>query len=114
MRNISTAEAFLIFAKWRDECSQIQLSIFEPNGKSHGTPFSISAVSEKDEEIAGEIVQSEEKRKCALRLRGSIFAYGEPSEDAVFPEFAEGKWASYIDAECPNGVRFVFAERSKA
>jgi hypothetical protein len=110
MMNISSSEAFLIFAKWRDFKPQIQL-MRKPAGEVAGTPASIILISEKDESIDVEIVLNGQKTKCRFDLRGASFSYGEPADSAVFPEFAEGKWASYLDAQCPSGTLFIFAER---
>jgi hypothetical protein len=113
MTKISSAEAFLIFAKWRDEKSQVQLSIRKPDGSSAGTPVSIISISGTKESVSAEIVLSGQKKKCLLDCRNASFSYGEPAEVAVFPEFAEGTWASYLVAECPSGTALVFAERVK-
>ena len=113
MTNISSADAFLIFAKWRDDKSQVQLSIHKPDGMVAGTPVSIISISESEESISAEIVLDGQKKKCRLNFRGGSFSYGEPADSAIFPEFAEGKWASYLDVQCPSGTIFIFAERFK-
>ena len=99
MTNISSADAFLIFAKWRDDKPQVQLSMHKPDGRSDGTPVSIISISENEESVFAEITLDGQKKECTLNFRGAVFSYGEPSDSAVFPEFAEGKWASYLDVE---------------
>jgi len=111
MTNISSTDAFLIFARWRDGKQQVQLSIHKPDGKSDGSPVSIISISENEESVFAEIVLDREKKKCLLNFRGASFSYGEPGDSAVFPEFAEGKWSSYLDVRCPSGTLFIFAER---
>lgn len=113
MMKISSAHAFLILGKWRDDKPQVQLSIHKSDGTADGTPVSIISISESEESILAEIVLDGQKKKCLLNFRGASFSYGEPADSAVFPEFAEGKWASYLDVECLSGTIYVFAERFK-
>jgi hypothetical protein len=53
-------------------------------------------VSDSEESVLAEIVVSEQKKKCLLDFREASFSHGEPSDSAVFPEFAEGNWVSYL------------------
>ncbi len=113
MTSISPADAFLIFARWRDGKPLVQHSMHKSDGKSGGTPVSIISISENEESVFAEIVLDGQEKKCLLNFKGASFSYGEPSDSAVFPEFAEGKWASYLDVTCPSGNLYVFAERFK-
>jgi hypothetical protein len=111
MTNISSADAFLIFAKWRDEKPHVQLSMHKSDGRSGGTPVSIISISENEESILAEIVLDGQKKQCRFDFRQATFSYGEPADSAVYPEFAEGKWSSYLDVACLSGALYVFAER---
>jgi hypothetical protein len=114
MEKISSAEAFLIFGKWRDEKSQVQLGISERNKLPRGTPAVITEISEQDETVDAVIVLNGQGQPCRLNFRGTSFQYGEPADSAGYPEFAEGKWVSYLHAVCPSGNEYVFAERFTA
>ncbi len=109
--NISASEAFLMFGKWRDGKSPVQLSIRKADGSEQGSPVSIISTSEIDESVDAEIVANTQKQSCRLDLRGASFSYGEPAHSALYPEFAEGKWTSYLVVECPTGTMFLSAER---
>jgi hypothetical protein len=110
MMSISSSEAFLILGKWRDNKAQLQIGFFKP-GKNAGTPGVITDTSPKDETIEALIVVNGQTAKWRFPLRGASFQYGEPADSAVFPEFAEGKWSSYLVAELPDGNTILFAER---
>ena len=110
MTSISSADAFLIFGKWRDNESQIQVS-FRKEGKSAGSPAGILEVFPKEESISALIVVDGQPAKWTGDFRRASFSYGEPKDTAAFPEFAEGKWASYLLVELPDGDSILFAER---
>ncbi len=110
MISISSSEAFLILGKWRENNSQLQLTI-RSAGKTVGSPARITETSPSDESISALIVLDGQTQLCRLDFRGASFQYGEPSDSALFPEFAEGKWASYLLVEVPSGNVYFFAER---
>ena len=110
MTNISSSDAFGILGKWRDGTSQLHLSMRKADGSMDGALASIISVSDSEESVLAEIVVSEQKKKRLLDFREAFFSSGEPSDSAVFPEFAEGKWVSYLAVECPTGAMFLFAE----
>jgi hypothetical protein len=110
MRNISSSDAFLILGKWRDKKSQLQIS-FAGRGQLAGTPAVVIETSPQEETLSASIVASGQAAVWRCNLRGASFQYGEASDSAVFPEFAEGKWVSYLLAELPEGKTILFAER---
>jgi hypothetical protein len=113
MTNISPTDAFLMFAKWRDEKPQVQFCLRKVGSHMVSSPVSIFSISGNEERIDVEIVLNGQNQKCALDFRGASFSYGEPLDSAVFPEFAEKVWASYLSVDCPTGTQFLFAERSE-
>lgn len=111
MVKISASEAFLIFGKWRDSKAQLQIGFFKLDGKTAGTPGVITEASPKEETISAVIVANGQEAGWRCSLRDASFQYGEPSDSAVYPEFAEGKWASYLSVELPDGNTVIFADR---
>jgi hypothetical protein len=110
MNEISSGVALWILDKWRLSKSQLQASIFR-DGKSQGTPATIEEISPGKEKILVSIEVSGQPAKWNLPVAGCRFSFGVPLEVAVFPEFAEGKWVSYLNIELPTGETVVFAER---
>jgi hypothetical protein len=111
MINISSADAFLIFGKWRDNKSQLQVSFLESGKQVGGTPAVIIESSPKEETISVSIVAIEQPAQWDVSLRGASFQYGEPSDSPPFPERAEGVWESYLCVEMLDGKMAFFAER---
>jgi len=111
MTNISSSDAFVILEKWRDGTSQVRLSMRNADGSVDGTPVSIISTSDSDESVLVEMLLSGQGEKCCLDFRDASFSQGDPSDSAVFPEFAEGRWVSYLVVEFPTGAMFAFAER---
>lgn len=110
MTSISSSDAFLILGKWRDNKSQLQISL-ERQGKSAGTPAVIIETSPNEEGISASIVASGQAALWRCNFRGASFQYGEAADSAAFPEFAEGRWVSYLLADMPDGGTVLFAER---
>lgn len=110
MKKLSSSDAFLILGKWRDEKSQVQIN-FLHDGKQVGSPLEITEVSQGNEAVVATIVLNGQKTPCDFDFSGASFQYGEPLDTAPFPEFAEGKWESYLLIECPSGRSFLFAAR---
>jgi hypothetical protein len=113
MMNISFSEACLILAKWRDNKSQLQITFFKPKEDlpSQGSPGIILNCPGKDAIVSALIIIDGQQAEWRVNLEGASFQYGEPVDSAVFPEFAEGKWASYLSVELHTGDLITFAER---
>ena len=111
MKSISLSDAFLMFAKWRDEKPRMRFCLRKKDSPFVGSPASIISTSESEERIDVEIILNGQNQKCGLNFRGASFSYGEPADSALFPEFAERVWASYLSVDCPSGTQFMFAER---
>lgn len=114
MMSISTSEAFLIFAKWRDQKSQLQIGFFRPklNPRPVGSPGIILSCSEQHNSISAVILIDGQQNEWRVNLADAAFQYGEPADTAVFPEWAERKWQSYLSVELPTGDSVIFAERA--
>jgi hypothetical protein len=110
MKSISSDEAFLIFGMWRDNASQLQLNMRGAR-ENISSPAWITEISTIDFSVSGWIVADGQKAKCVFDFRDAVFEYGEPLDTAVYPEFAEGKWASYLLVTAPSGSTFFFTER---
>jgi hypothetical protein len=110
MNEISSGVAFGILEKWSDSSAQLQVSVYRA-GKSQGTPAVIISTDPGSEKIVASILESGQPAKWNLPLHGSKFSFGVPSEDAPYPEFAEGKWVAYLVADLPGGETIVFSER---
>jgi hypothetical protein len=111
MKPISASDAFLIFEKWRDEQPQVHLSMRKKDGSSHGSsPVSIISTSEGDGTLDAQVVVDGKEQRWRVDWREASYLYGEPSDSAVYPEFVEGKWASYLVVDAPTTMD-LFAER---
>lgn len=113
MTSISSEEAFLIFGKWRDNKSQLQITFFKPKDEfpPQSSPGIILNCPGNDERLSAAIVVNGQQHEWRVDLAGASFQYGEPSDSALFPELAEGKWASYLSVELHTGDLILFAER---
>jgi len=111
MTSLSSSEAFLIFGKWRDNESQLQIVFFGFGKLVGSTPGVIKETSPNEESVAAFIVEKGQPAEWRVSLRGASFQYGEPLDSALYPELAEGKWASYLFVELPDGKSIFFAER---
>jgi len=113
MTSISFSDAFLIFGKWRDNESQLQIRVSKPGKLAATPPGRILTCSPNEEKISLSIVVDRQNAIWDLPLAGASFQYGEPADSAVFPEFAERKWSSYLLAELTDGSSVLFAARSE-
>jgi hypothetical protein len=57
------------------------------------------------------ILEAGQKKEWRVSFEGCKFSFGVASECAVFPEFTEGKWVSYMAIEFPVGKQVLLAER---
>ena len=112
MNEISSGMAFWIFEIWRRMSTQLQLSYFGEWSDSIGSPAVIWHTSPISSKVSFVILDTAgQKREWKLSFGDCKFSFGVASECAVFPEFAEGKWVSYLSVELPNGKRILAAER---
>jgi hypothetical protein len=110
MNEISSGVAFWIFDNWRRVNAQLQASFFS-GSESAGSPAVIWRTSPNENKVSFVIVEAGQKKEWKVSFEHCKFSFGVASECAVFPEFAEGKWVSYMAIEFPNGKRVLLAER---
>jgi hypothetical protein len=110
MNEISSGVAFWIFDIWRQINAQLQASFFS-GSESAGSPAVIWRTSPMESKVSFVIFEAEQKKEWRVSFENCQFSFGVASESAVFPEFAEGKWVSYMAIEFPNGKRVLLAER---
>jgi len=109
---ISTEDAYLIFNKWRDEQSALQLVMKRPPGlRAVNSAFIKSVLPHSHQVLIAALVDSEYV-SVAVNLEGAEYEYEDAS--AVLPDFAGGKWVCFLAANFPNGNRYVFGERTAA
>lgn len=111
MNEISSGVAFWILEKWRNMSVQLQLSYFS-GSSAQGSPAVISRISPMASKVSFVILDPDgQKKEWTLSFEYCKFSFGVAAECAVFPEFAEGKWVSYLAIELPNGKQILVAER---
>jgi hypothetical protein len=109
---ISTEDAYLIFDKWRDEQSPLQLVMKRPPGlRAVNSAFIKSVLPHSHQVLIAALVDSDYV-SVAVNLEGAEYEYEDAS--AVLPDFAGGKWVCFLAANFPNGNRYVFGERAPA
>ncbi len=112
MSRISPEDAYLIFDKWRDEQSPLQLVMTRPPGlRAVNSAFVKSVQPHSHQVVIAALVESE-YLNVAVNLEAAEYEYEDAS--AVLPEFAGGKWVCFLAANFPNGNRYVFGERASA
>jgi hypothetical protein len=111
MTDISSGVAFWIFDAWRKV--EAQLQVVSINGALRAsTPAVIWHTFPIASKISMVILLDDgQKREWELPLADAKFSFGTVGECAVFPEFAEGKWVSFLVADLPSGTQMLFAER---
>src|ERR1700693_3481162 len=110
MNEISSGAAFWILDKLRASNAQLQVSVYRDE-KPQGSPAIVLSTDPGSGKVLVSILEREQPAKWTIPLCGSKFSFGVPSEDAIFPEFAEGKWVSLLICDLPSGERIVFSER---
>jgi hypothetical protein len=109
---ISTEDAYLIFDKWREEQSPLQLVMKRPPGlRAVNSTFVKSVLAASHQVLIAALVDSE-YLSVAVNLEGAEFEYEDAN--AILPDFAGGKWVCFLAANFPNGNRYVFGERAAA
>ena len=112
MSRISTEDAYLIFDKWREEQSALQLVMKRPPGlRAVNSVFVKSVLAASHQVLIAALVDSE-YLNVAVNLEAAEYEYEDAS--AVLPDFAGGKWVCFLAANFPNGNRYVFGERAAA
>jgi hypothetical protein len=109
---ISPEDAYLLFDKWREERSPLQLVMKRPPGlRAVNAAFVKSVLPHSREVLIAALVDSEYV-SVAVNLEGAEYEYEDAN--AVLPEFAGRKWVCFLAANFPNGNRYVFGERAAA
>ena len=112
MSRISTEDAWLIFDKWREEQSPLQLVMKRPPGlRAVNSVFVKTVLSTSHQVLIAALVDGE-YLNVSVNLEAAEYEYEDAS--AVLPEFAGGKWVCFLAANFPNGNRYVFGERAAA
>jgi len=107
---ISTEDAYLIFDKWREERSQLQLVMKRPPGlRAVHSTFVKSVLPASHQVLIAALVDGE-YLSVAVNLEGAEYDYEDAS--VILPEFAGGKWVCFLAADFPNGNRYVFGEQA--
>jgi len=110
MSRISSDDAYLIFDKWREERSPLQLVMKRPPGlRSVNSAFVTKVLHQTSQVLISALVDGE-YLDVAVNLTSAEYEY----EDAtvVLPEFAGEKWVCFLAANFPNGNRYVFGEKA--
>jgi len=109
---ISPEDAYLIFDKWREEQSPLQLVMRRPPGLRAVNSTFVKSVLPHSHQVLITALVAGEYLNVAVNLEGAEYEYEDAS--AVLPEFAGGKWVCFLAANFPNGNRYVFGERAAA
>ena len=109
---ISPEDAYLIFDKWREEQSPLQLVMRRPPGLRAVNSTFVKSVLPHSHQVLITALVAGEYLNVAVNLEGAEYEYEDAS--AVLPEFAGGKWICFLAANFPNGNRYVFGERAVA
>ena len=112
MSRISPEDAYLIFDKWREERSPLQLVMKRPPGLRAVNAAFVKGVLQHSHEVLIAALVDGEYVNVAVNLEGAEYEYEDAH--AVLPEFAGGKWVCFLAANFPNGNRYVFGERAAA
>ncbi len=112
MSRISPEDAYLIFDKWREERSPLQLVMKRPPGLRAVNAAFVKSVLPHSHQVLIEALVEGEYLDVAVNLQAAEYEYEDAS--AVLPDFAGGKWVCFLAANFPNGNRYVFGERVAA
>jgi len=107
---ISPEDAYLIFDKWREERSALQLVMKRPPGlRAVNSAFITSVLPHSSQVLISALVDAE-YLSVAVNLKGAEYEYEDAG--AVPPEFGGGNWVCFLAANFPNGNRYVFGEKA--
>jgi hypothetical protein len=109
---ISSEDAYLIFDKWREERSPLQLVMKRPPGLRAVNSVFVKTVLPASHQVLIAALVDSEYLNVSVNLEAAEYEYEDAS--AVLPEFAGGKWVCFLAANFPNGNRYVFGERAAA
>jgi hypothetical protein len=109
---ISTEDAYLIFDKWREERSPLQLVMKRPPGLRAVNSVFVKTVLPASHQVLIAARVDGEYLNVSVNLEAAEYEYEDAS--AVLPEFAGGRWVCFLAANFPNGNRYVFGERAAA
>lgn len=112
MSRISSEDAYLIFDKWREERSPLQLVMKRPPGLRAVNAVFVKTVLPASHQLLIAALVDGEYLNVSVNLEAAEYEYEDAS--AVLPEFAGGKWVCFLAANFPNGNRYVFGERAAA
>jgi hypothetical protein len=111
MSRISPEDAYLIFDKWREERTQLQFVMKRPPGvRAVNSAFVTNVLPQSSQVLISALVE-DEYLNVAVNLTSAEYEYEDAN--AVLPEFAGGKWVSFLAANFPNGNRYVFGEKAR-
>jgi hypothetical protein len=109
---ISTEDAYLMFDKWREEGSPLQLAMKRPPGLRAVNSVFVKSVLPASHQVLIAALVDGEYLIVAVSLEFAEYEYEDAN--AVLPDFAGGKWVCFLAANFPNGNRYVFGERAAA
>ena len=110
MSRISTEDAYLIFDKWREERSPLQLVMKRPPGlRAVNSAFVTNVLPHSSQVLISALVDGE-YLDVAVNLASAEYEYEDAT--AVLPDFAGNKWVCFLAANFPNGNRYVFGEKT--
>ena len=112
MSRIATEDAWLIFDKWREERSPLQLVMTRPPGLRAVNSVFVKSVLPASHQVLIAALVDGEYLNVSVNLEAADYEYEDAS--AVLPDFAGGKWVCFLAANFPNGNRYVFGERAAA
>jgi hypothetical protein len=107
---ISPEDAYLIFDKWREERSPLQLVMKRPPGLRAVESAFVTGVLPHSHQVLISALVGAEYLKVAVNLQSAEYEYDDAG--AVLPEFAGGKWVCFVAAKFPNGNRYIFGEKA--
>jgi len=107
---ISTEDAYLIFDKWREERSPLQLVMKRPPGLRAVNSVFVKTLLPRSHQVLIAALVDGEYLSVSVNLEAAEYEYEDAS--AILPEFAGGKWVCFLAANFPNGNRYVFGEQA--
>lgn len=112
MKEISRSVAFWIFDMWRKTAAQLQVDTIDPKSPSQGSPAVISRTLPNAAKVSMlAVTRDGQNVEWSIDMGNCRFFFGVTEECAPFPEFAEGKWVSFLSAQFPEEKSILFRER---
>ena len=110
MSRISPEDAYMIFDKWREERSPLQLVMKRPPGLRAVNSAFVTGVLRHSRQVVISALVDGEYLSVAMNLESAEYEYDDAT--VALPEFAGGKWVCFLAANFPNGNRYVFGEKA--